>query len=405
MAKVKTQEPEHALLSASGAHRWLTCTPSARLEETLPDSKSEYAAEGSLAHQIGELKLRKAFVEPMGPRTFNNRIKKFKENPLYQDEMLKHTDTYLDYISGIVHGFNTQPYIAVEKRLDYGSYAPEGFGTGDCIIICANNLHVIDFKYGKGVPVSAYKNPQMLLYALGAYTEYSFLYAIDTVKVAIIQPRIDGVPSEYELPVADLLAWGESIKPIAQKAFAGEGEFVPGEHCKFCRAKALCRARADFNTSLEEYGKMLPPLISNEEVGQILGRAQNLAAWVKALEDYALNECLAGNVIPGWKAVHGTSKRGFTDTDAAFKVLTGAGYEETLLYNREPLTLAKVEELLGKPKFNELLTAYVIKPPGKPTLVPESDKREAITLQITPEQAFGENNGNGGNENGYSATN
>lgn len=390
--KAKTQEPEHALLSASGAHRWLTCTPSARLEETLPEKTSEYAEEGRLAHEIGELKLRKAFVEPMGPRKFTNQLKKFKENPLYQDEMLKHTDTYLDYVSGIVHGFTAQPYIAAEKRLDYGAYAPEGFGTGDCIIIGGNVLYVIDFKYGKGVPVSAVRNPQMMLYALGAYLEYSFLYPIDTVKMAIIQPRLDSV-SEFEMPVTELLAWGESIKPIAQKAFAGEGEFVPGDHCQFCRAKALCRARADFNTSLEEFGKMLPPLISNEEVGQLLGRAYDLAKWAKALEDYALAECLAGNSIPGWKAVHGRSKREFNNQDLAFKAIIANGAaEETMLYNREPLTLAAIEELLGKAKFKELLTPYVNTPPGKPTLVPESDNRDAI-MRISAAEDFG------GNEN------
>lgn len=389
MAKAKTQEPEHALLAASGASRWLTCTPSARLEETLPDSTSEYAAEGSLAHEIGELKLRKAFIEPLGPRTFNSRIKKFKENPLFQEEMLKHTDTYLDYISGIVHGYATPPYVAVEKRLDYSAYAQEGFGTGDCIVIGGNTLHVDDFKYGKGVPVLAKDNPQMKLYALGAYEAYSFLYPIETVKMAIIQPRLDNI-SEYEMPVSDLLAWGESIKPIAQKAFAGEGEFVSGDHCRFCRAKALCRARSEFNLALGDYLHMKPPLISNEEVGQILGRAQYLAKWVSDLEEYALAECLKGNDIPGWKAVYGRSKREFIDVDAAFKVLTTNGTEETMLYNREPLTLAKVEELLGKARFKELLTPYVNTPPGKPTLAPATDKREAIT-RISAAEDFGGN--------------
>lgn len=389
MAKAKNKEPEHALLSASGACRWLACTPSARLEETLPESTSEYAEEGRLAHEIAELKLRKAFVEPIGPRKFNNQLKKFKENPLYQDEMLKHTDTYLDYVSGIVHGFTALPYVAVEKRLDYSSYAPEGFGTGDTIIIGGNILHVIDFKYGKGVPVSAEMNPQMMLYALGAYTEYSFLYPIETVKMVIIQPRLDMV-SEYELITENLLAWGESIKPIAQTAFAGEGEFVPGDHCRFCRAKALCRARSEFNTELESYQQMKPPLISNEEVGQILQRARDLAKWVKDLEDYALAECLKGNEVPGWKAVEGRNVRQFTNQDDAFAVLTGAGYDEAILYERKPITLTNVEKLLGKPKFNELLTNYVEKPPGKPTLAPINDKREAITRTSAAED-FGGN--------------
>ncbi|QNB48182.1 DUF2800 domain-containing protein [Thermanaerosceptrum fracticalcis] len=387
---------QHALLSASSSHKWLICTPSARLEEKLPETKSEYAEEGRLAHAIAELKAKKHFTEPMGPKTFARKLKALQENPLYQEEMLRHTDTYLDYLSGIAHGFSAPPYIAIEKRLDYSTYAPEGFGTGDCIIIGGNVMHIIDFKYGKGVPVSAERNPQMMLYALGAYAAYSILYQIETVKMAIIQPRLD-VISEYEMPLADLLAWGESIKPIAQKAFKGEGEFVSGEHCKFCRAKALCRARAEFNTSLEEYHGMKPPLITNEEVGAILVRAQNLATWVKDLEEYALAECLKGNEIPGWKAVEGRSVRQFTDQDEAFKVLVNAGYDEAILYERKPITLASVEKLLGKAKFKELLTEYVNTPPGKPTLAPESDKRQAITLQADPNEVF--KNEIGGNEN------
>jgi hypothetical protein len=396
----------HALLSASASERWLNCTPSARLEDTLPEKTSDYAEEGRLAHKIAELKLRKAFTEPMGPRAFTNRLKKFKEDPLYQEEMLKHTDTYLDYVNSIVHGFEALPYVAIEKRLDYSTYAEDGFGTGDCIIIGGSTLHVIDFKYGKGVPVSAYQNSQMMLYALGAYTEYSFLYAIDTVKIAIVQPRLDSI-SEYEMQVNDLLAWGDAIKVLAQKAFNGEGEFVPGEYCRFCRAKALCRARSEFNTSLEEYHGMKPPLITNEEVGQILQKAQDLAKWAKALEDYALAECLAGNQIPGWKAVHGTSKRVFTNIDEAFKVLTANGIEEAMLYTREPLTITATENLLTKSKLSkDLLAPYINKPTGKPTLAPISDKREAIT-RITAEEAFGANatNENGGMNNGQSTTN
>jgi hypothetical protein len=255
----------HALLSASSSHRWLHCPPSARLEEKLPESSSQYAEEGSLAHEIAELKLRKYYIEPMGARSFNARIKKFKEMPLFQEEMLKHTDTYLDYIAGVLHGFSSPPYVAPEKKIDYSSYAPEGFGTCDCIIIGGNILHIIDFKYGKGVPVSAKDNPQMKLYALGAYTEYSFLYNIDTVKMTIVQPRVDNSISEDSLSIEELLKWGESIKPIAKLAFNGEGENVPGEHCRFCRAKSLCRARADHYLSLEVFNKMKPALALSED--------------------------------------------------------------------------------------------------------------------------------------------
>lgn len=370
---------QHALLSASASHRWLVCTPSARLEETLPDSTSEYAAEGSLAHEIAELKLRKFAVEPMGQRAFNSRLKKLQAKPLYQEEMLHHTDTYLDYIAGIVHGFSSPPYVAAEKKLDYGAYAPEGFGTGDCIVIGRNTLYIIDFKYGKGVPVSAFKNSQMMLYALGAISAYSILYNIEKVIMAIVQPRLGSI-SEAEIPVQELLAWGESIKPIAQKAFAGEGEFISGEHCQFCRAGSLCRARMEFNTSLESYGYRTPPIISNAEVGQILEKAQDLARWAKSLEKYALSECLKGNEIPGWKAVEGRGSRGFVNLDEAFKVLVANGIDESMLYERKPLTVPAVEDLLGKQQYKELMdnAGHIKKEPGKPTLAPESDTRQAI---------------------------
>jgi hypothetical protein len=381
---------DHALLSASAAHRWLHCPPSARLEEPLSENKSDFAEEGTLAHGIAELKLRKYCIEPMGLKTFNAKLTKLKENPLFQEEMLKHTDTYLDYIAGLLHGFSFQPYVAAEKRIDYSAYVPEGFGTGDCIIIGGNTLHIIDFKYGKGVPVSAVDNPQMMLYALGAYTEFSFLYLIDTVKMTILQPRLDSI-SEYIMPIEELLIWGDGIKPIAKLAYEGSGRYSPGDHCRFCRAKALCRARADFHMSFEDHNKMKPPLISREEVGQILGRAQELAAWVKSLEDYALSECLQGNQIPGWKVVEGRAVRQFNNQDEAFKVLMANGIDETMLFERKPLTLSETEKLIGKTKFKEILSPFVTIPQGKPALVLASDKREAFK-RITAQEAFSETN-------------
>lgn len=379
--------PAHALLSASGAERWLACTPSARLEEQFPDSTSEYAKEGSLAHAIAELKCRKQFIEPISTRKFNSELKKLQEDPLYKEEMLNHTDTYLDYISLIIHEFQSPPYIAFEKRIDLTKYAPESFGTADCIIIGNKKMHIVDFKYGQGVPVSADKNKQLMLYALGAYDEYSFLYNIESVVLHIVQPRLDNL-SEFEISIGALLGWGVSIRHTALRAFNGEGKYVQGDHCKFCRANSLCRARAEFNMSLEEYSYMKPPLISNEEVGLILEKAQNLAKWAKDLEEYALTACLNGETIPGWKAVEGRSNRVFTDADKAFEVLKQNGIDEAMLYERKPITLTAVEKLVTKKKFDELLTEYVDKPAGKPTLAPEKDKREAITNKITAEEAF-----------------
>lgn len=367
----------HALLSASGSKKWLACTPSVRLEEQFPETISVYAEEGTLAHEICELKVRKQFVEPMGPRKFNNRLKKFKEHELYNDEMLRHTDTYLDYISGIAHGYNSPPYVAVEKKVSYDDYAPEGFGTVDCILIAGSDLHIIDFKYGKGIPVSAEYNTQMMLYALGTYTEYSFLYPIEKVKMSVVQPRLDNM-SEFELTLGELLSWGESIIPIALKAFNGQGEFVSGEHCRFCKAKSVCRARANNNTALEDFKMQVPPILSNDEVGDLIKRGKHLAKWVSDLEDYALSELLKGEEVAGWKAVHGRATRKFTDIDKAFEIVKQNGTPESLLYERKPLTLTALESLIGKKDFTALLGDYVQMPPGKPTLADISDKREPI---------------------------
>lgn len=383
-----TEQPaqrEHAILSASGAHRWLICTPSARLEETLPEKESEYANEGRLAHEIAELYLRKAFIEPMGPKKFKAELKKLQEKPLYQEEMLKHAETYLEIVSSYVHKYgNIKPYIALEKQLDYSEYVPEGFGTGDCIIIGGDQLTIIDFKYGKGVPVYANENPQMKLYALGALSMYALIYSIQNIAMVIAQPRLDNI-SQHDTSADLLRNWAHDIQPTVQNAWQGIGEYIPGEHCQFCRAKALCRARSDFYTSLEEYKNK--PLLDTNEVGQILYKAQYLSDWVKALEDFALSECLAGNNVPGWKAVEGKSTRQFTDMDAAFEILKSKGYEEALLYQRKPISLAETEKLIGKAIFKELLSEYVNNPPGKPTLAPETDKRQPI-MRISAQEDF-----------------
>lgn len=396
---VAHKDRAHALLSASGADRWINCPPSARLEEQFEDTTSDFAREGTLAHEIAELKLRKHFTDPMSTRTFNTRLNKLKKEELYQDEMLGYTDTYLEYIKGVVYGYANSPHIAVEARLDFSHIVPDGFGTGDCLIIGGDTLHVIDFKYGKGVSVSAEDNPQMMLYALGALQKYAMLYGINTIKIVIAQPRLDSI-SEWEISDTDLVAWGESIKPIAQLAFDGKGEFKAGDHCKFCRAKAQCRARTDTMTALEAFGLSKPPLISDEEVGSILKTAQTLKSWVSDLEGYALKALLSGKDINGWKAVEGRSNRQFDDTDKAFETIKASGIDEALLYERKPITLTAVEKLLGKKDFTEILSEHIIKPPGKPTLAPETDKRDAITLQTTAKDAFAEtniNNENGGN--------
>lgn len=393
-------ERKHALLTASGAHRWMHCTPSARLEETLPDSTSEYAAEGTLAHSIAELKVRKNFLEPMGTRSFNSKMKKLEADPLYQPEMQACTDEYLDYITGVAMSYPTRPYVAAERRLDFSSFVPEGFGTGDCIIIGGHTLHVIDYKHGKGVPVSPENNPQLMLYGLGALQAYGMLYDIKEVALTIIQPRADGdTVKEWTIDRDALIDWGVlTVRPLAEKAFAGEGEFCGGAWCRFCRAAKTCRARAGQYTALEDFGAPnsktktgklpKPPLLSDAEVGAVLEKAIALDKWVSDLKEYALSACLAGKEIPGWKAVEGRKTRAWDDPDAAFKAITGAGVEEAMLYERKPLTLAAVEKMLGKTRFTEVAGTHVTVSAGKPTLAPETDNRTAVTLKPSAAEDF-----------------
>lgn len=397
----KKQERAHALLSASSAERWIYCPPSARLQEQFPEETSEYAEEGTLAHAICELKLRRIFLEPgMTDKTFNTRLNKLKKQELYKPEMLRFTDEYVDYIKEIAYSYPVSPSIAVEKRVDYSHIAPEGFGTADCIIIYGDELHVIDFKYGQGVPVRAEGNPQLALYALGAMAAYSMIYGIQKVILHVIQPRLKQF-SRWDTTAWELNAWGKWVKERADLAWKGEGDFCQGGWCRFCKAAAVCRHRANINLSLEnptvdesgaEASYPLPPLISDEEVGQILGKAQHLADWVKKLEKYALNALVKGGSIPGWKIVEGRGNRVIADVDTAYTKLKEAGYKEALLYNRVPVPLTEVEKLISKEDYAEILSRYVQKPKGKPTLAPEGDKRPAYQLAVSAEEAFGGGN-------------
>lgn len=377
----------HALLSASSSKKWLNCPPSARLEEQFPDTETVYTREGTLAHSIAELKVRKYFIEPMPSKAFNSSLKKLQKNELYDPEMLTHTDTYLEYIQNIAYGCSSKPFAAVEKRLDYSHIVPDGFGTGDCILISGDTLHIIDFKYGKGVPVYAENNTQMLLYAIGALNAYGFLYDIKNIVMSIVQPRLDNI-SEHTISVSELNEWAESIKPAAKLAFKGEGEFKDGEWCKFCRAKAICRKRSENVTALEAFGSKLPPLLSDEEVGTLIERVRRLKKWADDIEDYALSAVLDGKEIPGWKAVEGRRCRAFTSTEKAFETLIKNGYDESMLYERKPLSLTGIEKLLGKKAFSGILSEYITMSPGKLTLVPVDDKRQAFTNKISAKEVF-----------------
>ena len=379
---------QHALLSASGAHRWLSCTPSARLETQFPDKGSDFAAEGTLAHSLAELKVRK-YIGTISAQKYRAEFKKIAENEKYTPEMDTHTDSYLEFIKDKAAEYDTKPFIVPEQRLDFSNIVPEGFGTGDCIMIGGGVLMVIDFKYGQGVKVEAKMNPQMLLYAVGALNAFSMLYDIHTVTMHIFQPRIDNIDT-YTVTREFLDVWANGIKSIAEKAYKGEGEYNAGDWCRFCRAKSLCRARAAFSEEpYEKSGGAAPELLSREEIGNILKRADAIKKWISDLEEWSLSELLAGNDVPGWKAVEGRSVRQFSDTDAAFKHLVDSGYDEAVLYERKPITLTAVEKLLGKKDFEAQLSEFVIKPPGKPTLAQATDKRAAITNKTTAAEAFG----------------
>lgn len=400
MAKKKEKEREHALLSASSAHKWLNCTPSARLEESLPDKAGTAASEGTLAHEMCELKLAKAFTDQnMSTRTYNSRMKKLQENDLYQPEMDRYTDEYLDYVKDIAFSMPAAPTVMVEKRLDYSAYAPEGFGTGDCIMLQGDSLHIIDFKYGKGVPVKAGGNPQLALYALGALSEFGFIYPVQRIFLHIVQPRISNT-SSWETSTKEILAWGGWVKERAQLAFNGEGEFKEGAWCDkcFCKIAGTCRHRADNHMKLMEAatdqdGKPKDPAtLTDEEVGDILKKAQYLASWVKKLELYAQNRLIDGGIIPGWKLVEGRSNRAFSDTDAAMEALVQAGYDRALLYEEKPVTLTVAEKMVDKETWNNVAAPFVINPPGKPTLVPADDKRPEYKLKPDAAEAFGGSN-------------
>lgn len=376
---------DHALLSPSAASRWLNCTPAPRLEAEMPDSSSTFAAEGTLAHSVCELLARKKFTI-VKPSTHNAALRKLKKQELWQDEMLTTAGTYVEHLTENAMRFDHAPYVALEVKVDISDYVPDAFGTCDCVMIGGDELIITDYKHGKGVPVAAQDNPQMMLYALGALKLYRPIYGdmIQRVTLYIDQPRLDSY-SSHTLTVEELLAWGENtVKPKATLAHLGIGEFAPGEWCRFCRVKAKCRARADAHTALEDFKDTVPQgkadpnatkLLTDAEVGDLLKRGEAQVEWYNGLKEYALTTCLDGGVIPGWKAVEGRSTRAWADQDKALEAILNAGHPRELVYDTVPKTLAQLEKVIGAGPFNELVGSMIIKPPGKPALAPESDKR------------------------------
>ena len=362
---------KHALLSASSSHRWLNCNPSARLEQEFADQETEAAAEGTAAHALAEHKLRKA----LKMRT-KKPISKYDS-----DEMDAYTDGYVEFVLEQMAEAKKDckdPLILVEQKLDFSCFVPDGFGTGDCIIIADKTLHIIDLKYGQGILVEAEGNPQMMLYALGALRLFDSLYDIETVSMTIYQPRRENV-STWSILVEALMEWTENtLKPKAELAFKGEGEFQPGSWCTFCKAAVKCRARAEAKLQLAQYEFAMPPLLTDEEIEDILVRLDDLTKWANEIMAYAQNAAInQGKVWRGFKLVESRTNRKYTDEEAVAQAAKNAGYHD--IYKHSLITISEMERLMGKKTFAEVLGALVIKPQGKPTLVPASDKRPAIT--------------------------
>lgn len=369
----------HALLSPSSAHRWLHCTPAPRLEATLPAKTSVFAEEGTLAHTVCEITAKKYF----GKQT-DTTIAELKKNELWDDEMLKTAEVYVEHLAEKSMSFKHQPYVTFEVAVSLADYVPESFGRCDCVMFGENRLIITDYKHGKGVPVTANKNPQMQLYALGALTLYKPIFGdeIKQIELCIDQPRLSSYET-WTCTTEELLAWGESIKPIAQKAFRGEGDFCSGEWCRFCRANGLCKAQAEQQTSaVADFAGLSPALLSPSEIGDYLKKGENLSSWYDALKQAALDKLLGGEQIEGFKVVEGRSSRAWSNQDEALSKLEASGIEHALIYDSVPKTLAKLEKMIGAAKFTELVGDYVIKPQGKPTLTTAADPRKEFNGAI-----------------------
>lgn len=383
----KHADRNHALLSASGAYRWLSCPGSARLEDKFEDEPSIYAAEGTLAHEMAELKIVKQFTTNLRPSEFKKRINELKKNELYSAEMDRYTNEYRDYINDIYLSFESKPFFLAEQKVDFSSYVPEGFGTVDCTLVGDKVIHIFDLKYGKGVPVTAENNPQGMLYALGTYLEQSAIDEIEKIVIHIIQPRIKNT-SSFEITSEKLLEWAESIKDIAQKAYEGSNEFHVGEHCGFCKANGNCRKQAEKYMDIEVTD---PALLTDEEIGEGLAKVKELSKWAKKFEDYALVRAQNGGNVKGWKLVAGRGgNRTFTDKAVAAQLLEEVGLAREEIYKSELISVTAAEKLLGEETLYKIAGNYIQKPEGKPTLATLDDKRPALELR-TPAEVFKDN--------------
>jgi len=365
----------HALLSASGSKRWLSCTPSARLESTLPDQKRkpgafDFSQEGTMAHTLGEIKLRH-YYNQIGIEEFEREYEIIKNTPYYNEDFEANVDNYVLYVRSQIGEGDTPLF---EQRVDFSDWVPDGFGTADVVILSEHAIRVIDLKFGKGVPVSALDNTQLRLYSLGAYSKFKEDFPnIKEVSYTIHQPRLDSISTDGTT-IAKLVDWANYfVKPKAKKAWSGSGEFLPGEWCQFCKAKAQCRARSDFQTELSKLEFRDPPLLSEDEMSMVLGKAQNLRTWVNDVEEYALNKAISDNVIPpGYKLSTSVTHRRIADQGLAASVLKEKGLPDEAIW--EP---RKLKSLASLEKMNKQVAAWlgdlVMRPEGQPKLVKAKD--------------------------------
>ena len=379
MPEVKAVEHSsrsHARLNASSSHRWMMCPPSVKLSEQFADKPSLYAEEGTFLHELCELKLHR-YLGDMAPELIEEQYAEHRDNDFYSDEAESVTDEYVAFCIETIEAVRLScpdPLIMVEHRLDYSEYVPDGFGTGDLVIVADGVIEVIDFKGGRGVRVDANRNSQLMLYGLGALLEFDPLYDIHTVRMTIVQPRLSNT-STYEITAQELIRWAETeVRPKALLAYEGAGEFCAGEWCRFCKARYTCRKRSEYHMRLAEHDFRQPDLLSDEEIADILPVADSLNSWVQDLLAYATQAAVNGKSWPGYKLVAGRTVRKYTSEAEVIKAATEAGYTD--IYKTTLLGVGDLEKRMGRKRFGEVLGKFIVKPAGAPTLVPETDSRK-----------------------------
>ena len=379
MSSLNHSSRKHAYLSASSANQWLNCPPSIKASEGIGDKTTTFAEEGTFAHELSELYFSNLYEE-LSDKDFKQQLEERKKNEYYSEELREYVEQYVDIVEEKVNEARAQdePILFFEHRLDLTRYVPESFGTGDVIIYYNGTVEIVDLKFGKGVEVSALNNPQLRLYGLGSYELLKDFEDIHTIKTTIIQPRLHNVSSE-SMTADDLVSWGLNVvRPQALKAIEGKGEFKPGNHCRFCKIRHSCRARAEANLNASKE-LTTPTTLTDDELAELLHKLPDIKRWASDVEEYCREQALENNRnFDGWKVVEGRASRKYVDNEQVFERLK-EHYDPKEISETKVLSISKLEKQIGKKKVAELLSDLVEKPQGKPTLVTEDDKRQPIT--------------------------